>query len=596
MTDGSPMEGGIEKSVPTSEVPEVSVRSKLGLAMSGGGFRAAFFHIGVLAQMARLGLLRHVEVISTVSGGSIVGALYYLHVKRLMEEKSDPEITDQDYLTIMARLEVQFLQGVQRNVRLRTFLNPFKNLRMAFADYSRTDHIGELYDEYFYRDVFRPEKAGPIEMRELKIQPKDGKPDFSPLSENEERIHKVPILLINATTLNTGHNWRFEAVRMGEPPLDGSVQQEIDKKARLRRAPTYDDIIPKQRNIELGLAVAASACVPALFTPLAISDLYPCGIRVQLVDGGVHDNQGVEGLLDMQCTRLVISDAAGQMTDEAEPSTRTIKVITRSNAILMDRVREEELCTTLQTPGLEVAFMHLRKGLYGKAVSWIGPDGKPAEDIKVERPPSSSSRSFGVAEEVQALLSSIRTDLDSFTDVEAYSLMLDGYKMSEAELQQAAATKPLIAPVATCPQWRFLEIEPFLLKPSREYLRQLKAASQIFLKIYRLSWPVTIVTAAAVLVLAWTLWSSFSDELVTWLQSTVTVGYLLSMAGMLIVGLLAPFLTRTLTSLQFLRAPSELLFRFIARAVLPALGSIFVALHLMIFDRLFLRRGKLKNL
>ena len=53
---------------------------KLGLALSGGGFRASYFHIGVLAQMAEQGLLRHVEVISTVSGGSIIGALYYLHV------------------------------------------------------------------------------------------------------------------------------------------------------------------------------------------------------------------------------------------------------------------------------------------------------------------------------------------------------------------------------------------------------------------------------------------------------------------------------------------------------------------------------------
>lgn len=29
---------------------------KLGLALSGGGFRAAFFHVGILAQMAMLGL------------------------------------------------------------------------------------------------------------------------------------------------------------------------------------------------------------------------------------------------------------------------------------------------------------------------------------------------------------------------------------------------------------------------------------------------------------------------------------------------------------------------------------------------------------
>lgn len=51
---------------------------KLGLALSGGGFRASFFHLGVLARLAEEGLLRQVEVISTVSGGSIIGAAYYV--------------------------------------------------------------------------------------------------------------------------------------------------------------------------------------------------------------------------------------------------------------------------------------------------------------------------------------------------------------------------------------------------------------------------------------------------------------------------------------------------------------------------------------
>jgi predicted acylesterase/phospholipase RssA len=62
---------------------------KLGLALSGGGFRAALFHIGVVARLADEGLLRQVRVISTVSGGAIVGALYYLHVLRLLESKAD---------------------------------------------------------------------------------------------------------------------------------------------------------------------------------------------------------------------------------------------------------------------------------------------------------------------------------------------------------------------------------------------------------------------------------------------------------------------------------------------------------------------------
>ena len=58
---------------------------KLGLCLSGGGFRASLFHIGVLAALAEREMLHKVEVLSTVSGGSIIGAYYYLKVKRLLE-------------------------------------------------------------------------------------------------------------------------------------------------------------------------------------------------------------------------------------------------------------------------------------------------------------------------------------------------------------------------------------------------------------------------------------------------------------------------------------------------------------------------------
>ena len=93
-------------------------RPKLGLALSGGGFRAAFFDVlGVLARMAERGLLRKVEVISTVSGGSIVGAQLYLHLKDLHENVPAAEITDEHYVKLVEHLETSFLAGVERHIR-----------------------------------------------------------------------------------------------------------------------------------------------------------------------------------------------------------------------------------------------------------------------------------------------------------------------------------------------------------------------------------------------------------------------------------------------------------------------------------------------
>ena len=65
---------------------------KVGLALSGGGYRASLFHIGVLARLAECNVLRRVEVLSCVSGGSIVGAYYYLKLRQLLQEKPDAEV------------------------------------------------------------------------------------------------------------------------------------------------------------------------------------------------------------------------------------------------------------------------------------------------------------------------------------------------------------------------------------------------------------------------------------------------------------------------------------------------------------------------
>lgn len=52
---------------------------RIGLAMSGGGFRAAAFHLGVMQRLSELQLLEKLDLISCVSGGSIAGATLAVH-------------------------------------------------------------------------------------------------------------------------------------------------------------------------------------------------------------------------------------------------------------------------------------------------------------------------------------------------------------------------------------------------------------------------------------------------------------------------------------------------------------------------------------
>ena len=468
---------------------------RLGLALSGGGFRASFFHLGVLSRLADLGVLRSVSVISTVSGGTIVGAHYYLHLRKLLEANAEP--TDDDYRALVRDVQAAFLKGVRKNIRGRILLNPFKNYRMALGrKYSRSDRVGDLYDRYLYKDAWGdPGKRGlrqkQIELRWLVTKPASykGEEPFDPWEQNKTLDAKVPILVMNATSLNTGHNWRFEAVRMGEPepddPKPKAVLAAIDVNERLvqgyfklpdveQRQPAVPDA---QQAFPLAKAVAASACVPLLFHPLSVSDMYG-GRRVQLVDGGVHDNQGVQALFDMKCDAVIISDASGLMPDRLKPAPQLLAVANRSMSIYGTRVRIEQLIRARDE--LPSALMHLLSDIP------VGPV-EPGARLKIED--DGPLTEYGINREVQRCLARTRTDLDAFTDAEALTLMYSGYRMSACELGKWIADRPKLAELfkpapVDAAGWCF---EPVVgladaSSPKAEYMRLLNAGKSLFFK------------------------------------------------------------------------------------------------------------------
>jgi Patatin-like phospholipase len=59
------------------------VQPGIGLALSGGGFRATLFHCGALCRLDELGVLSRVDRISSVSGGSITAGLLAVRRKAL---------------------------------------------------------------------------------------------------------------------------------------------------------------------------------------------------------------------------------------------------------------------------------------------------------------------------------------------------------------------------------------------------------------------------------------------------------------------------------------------------------------------------------
>jgi predicted acylesterase/phospholipase RssA len=444
---------------------------KVGLALSGGGFRASLFHIGTLARLAECRMLRRVEVLSCVSGGSILGAYYYLKLRRLLESKADSEIEDADYVTLVRELADEFLGAVRRDLRGRLLANVVDNWKMLWSRYSRTDRAAELFERMFFAGIPNDgsDATGGWRMTDLYVRPRGREDGFSLRYENWLRQAKVPILVLNATTLNTGHNWQFTASWMGEPPTGAGAQ--VDASRRLRRV-YYRDLPSGQSPPALGKAVGASACVPALFPPVTMRGLYD-GIDVELVDGGVHDNQGIASLLDQDCTMVLVSDASGQMRDAERPKRDLLGVASRSNSVLMARVRSaqiSELAGLRRSEALRgLMIVHLKKGLPAPPRDWIACQEPYRPEDDALAPDADAAPRYRIDPEVQRALAELRTDLDAFSDDEAYSLMAAGYEMTRVELAEgmgdAVAPDPELERAAS---WPFADVLARLSRPDAE--------------------------------------------------------------------------------------------------------------------------------
>lgn len=601
---------------------------RLALCLSGGGFRASFYHVGVLARMAELGLLKHVEVISTVSGGSIIGVAYYMKLKSLLEKHSDSEIQDQQYVDLVKELEDQFLFAVQKNLRMRTFANPFKNMRMAMPSYSRSDAIGEIYEKYIYRNIlddeeseYRPifkRKGKCLSMRDLLIHP-DGDESFHPADGNLSRSHKVPILILNATSLNSGHNWYFSATSMGEVPPRNDNFRDIDKKDRYRRI-RYDEIKSREQDFCLGKAVAASAGVPGLFPPMAVSKLYK-GKRVQLVDGGVFDNQGISGALheDHKCNHFVISDASGQSDADDNPDTSLFKVLGLSSSIMMGRVREEIVNYAEEIYKGQAAYMHLMRGVIAKNISAIGQAPSEKSDEMMARNIIPSEKDFNVNSEIQYALAHIRTDLDSFTEVEAGCLAADAYLMSETSLTNLCNTMNIAVNGLESKNWRFSRFYKALDNKNGLILKHLEIASKKFFKpllhllsgtlglgnsirLILVSLPLLLCLGAIAYGIHLAFISYFGESIFrTLVDHDSFSSFIRQIAwplyGLLIIYILSAladkFIEGSRKALKWLRwiikGPAKLITGLFTRFILPFLGAIPVLIYVYTIDRYYIK-------
>lgn len=253
---------------------------KIGLALSGGGSRAIAFHLGCLRALHQLGILEKVAVLSTVSGGSVIGALYAASdedfpdfenkVRNLLSRGLVKPAIRKVFTTgeglkaafcwLLLVVLNAFVWAISLLIRTVAFFVPSaarkgwlpSRIQVPLNRFaSRTTILRRVFDE----DLFRGQR-----LRDL------------PSSR--------PLLIVNAADLRTGSAFYFSRESSGSWRLGKLADTETT----------------------LAHAVTASAAYP-LFLP-ALDEVLPFDKRdgsrreerVNLTDGGVYDNLGLAPL------------------------------------------------------------------------------------------------------------------------------------------------------------------------------------------------------------------------------------------------------------------------------------------------------------
>jgi hypothetical protein len=162
-------------------------------------------------------------------------------------------------------------------------------------------------------------------------------------------------------------------------------------------------------------------------------------------------------------------------------------------------------------------FVHLKDDLDVDPVDWIDCLDPSDTDDDDARPAGRRGKltRYGISKDIQQCLASVRTDLDSFSDVEAYALMVSGYRQTEYAFREEKCVEGFDEQAETV-DWKFLSVEDGMKGVGRNYQhikRLLSVSDMLAFKIWKLrkSLRVAAVVLAVLIFLlgalaCWWLW------------------------------------------------------------------------------------------
>ena len=306
---------------PVSEGGERAPEAGIALCLSGGGYRAMIFHLGVLWRLNELGYLSRLDRVSSVSGGSITAAMLGLKWKRL-----------------------GFANGVAQGL-VDEVIKPLR----AFAH--ETVDVGSVLKGIFLPGSISDKVAGAYRKHLF------GDATLQDLPDDPPRF------VINATNVQTGVLWRFSKPYM----RDYLVGEVKNPKVQLATAVAASSAFPPV------LSPAKLELDPASFSPPSGEPYHapPYTTEVYLSDGGVYDNLGLETAWKRYDT-ILVSDAGLAMAADPDPGTDWATHAKRVLDMIDNQVR------ALRKRQLVAGYLNgVRTGAYWSVRSQIADYGAP---------------------------------------------------------------------------------------------------------------------------------------------------------------------------------------------------------------------------
>ncbi len=257
----------------------------IGLAVSGGGYRAMLFHLGAFLRLYETGLLQQLDRISSVSGGSITAGKIALEWPRLnSREDFFAHVVDPIRRLAGTTIDIPcIIAGIALPGRV-------------------ADYIAFAYRRYLFGDA------------------------------TLQDLPKGPQFLFNATNLETGTLWRFTRGFMADYQVGEVRNPRLDLSSAVAASSAFPPFLsPFVLRVKEADYSRVRCKDRRLLTNISLSD------------GGAYDNLGLETVWK-RYANVLVSDAGAALDIDPSPpadwgrqSKRVIDIIYRQVSALRKR-------------------------------------------------------------------------------------------------------------------------------------------------------------------------------------------------------------------------------------------------------------------